>query len=162
MSKGIINLPKIWDSDDHWWVLNIVDGFGACTTSLKLMEDYSEYKVLALKEKGNTSHVCQSYDQDYVKQDNSSSRNDTSATHSCIPATIDVLNNWCLANVGLQAVKKLPRESWIYYFKKVNLHPKHRVYFSQWYDSIKLFLQIGYSFKKDTTFTIDDKYDILP
>ena len=58
MDKGIIKLPIIWDAPAHWWVLNIVDGFGPHTSSLKYMGNYTKYKVLMLKEEGNTSHVC--------------------------------------------------------------------------------------------------------
>ena len=33
------------------------------------METFEEYTVLMLKEEGNTSNACQSYDQDYANHD---------------------------------------------------------------------------------------------
>ena len=85
--------------------------------------------------------MCQIYDQDSSNQDKSSFRGNTSVLLPWIPETRVVLNYWFLVNVGLQAVKKLARESWVYSLKKFNLHPKHRVSFSQWFDRINLFLQ---------------------
>ena len=73
-----------------------------------------------------------------------------------------LLNSWYMVNWDLQDVKKLPRESWISSIKKSNSHPKHHVYFIQWHNHIKPFLQGGDSFKKYTTLTINEKYDLLP
>ena len=93
------------------------------------MDNYAKDKVFMLKEEGDTSYVCQIYYEDAAKQDKDSFRDNTYVLHSWIPATRGVLNYWCLANVGLQAVKKLSRESCMYSFNKVNLNPEHRVYF---------------------------------
>ena len=62
MAMGIRSMPVIVDMPD-WWVLKIIDGFGAHTSSDKAMEIYSEKKILLIKEEGDTSHVCQMYDQ---------------------------------------------------------------------------------------------------
>ena len=156
MAKGIRKPPIIWYSPAHWWVLKIVDGFGTQNYSLKPMEIHEKYKVLMLKEEGDNWHVCQIYDQDAAKQYNTIFSNDLHILRSWIPKTRVILDFWCLVNVGLQDVKKLPRESWIYYFKKSNLHPKHRVSFSQWCDLIKPFIQGADYFKQDTTLTIND------
>ena len=107
MAKGIRKLPIIRGAPDNWWVLKIVDVFGPHTSSLKSMETYAKYKVLMIKEEGDTSHVCQRYDQYSSKKDNASFREDNYFLRSRIPATRSVLNSWCMVNVGLQAVKKL-------------------------------------------------------
>ena len=109
MAKSIGKLTIIRDAPVNWWVLNIVDVFGIHTSRIKSMETYVKYKVLMLKEEGDTSHVCQSYDQDYANQDKASFRYDTSVLHLRIQATIIVLNYLCLVNVDLQAAKKIPR-----------------------------------------------------
>ena len=70
------------------------------------MDTYEKYKVLMLKEEGDTSHVCQSYDQDSANQDKARFREDTYVLRLWIPAKIGVLNSWWLVNVGLQAAKK--------------------------------------------------------
>ena len=105
--------------------------------------------------------MCQRYDQDTAKKDKASFRDDTSILRSWLPETRDVLNSWCMVNVGIQDVQKLLRESWISSFKKFNLHPKHRVSFIQWCDRIKPFLQVRDYFKPDTKLTIHDEYDLL-
>ena len=64
-----------------------------------------------LKEEGDTSHVCQSYDQYSAKKNKSRLREDTYVLHSWIHATRGVLDSWWLVNVGIQDVKKLYRES---------------------------------------------------
>ena len=101
------------------------------------METYVEYKVWMIKEKGDASNVCQSYDQYSANHDKEKLRGDTYVLRSWIPTTGFVLNDCCLVNVSFHAVKKVTRESWIYSFKKVNFHPKQRVSFSQWCDHIK-------------------------
>ena len=156
MAKGIIKLPIIWDSPYNWWVLNFFNGLVPHTSSLKSINTYKKYKVLMLKEEGNTSHVCQIYDQDYANQDKYRFRYDTYVLRLWIPETRGTLNYWCLVNVGLQAVRILPRKSWVYSFNRINLYPKHRVSFSQWWNCIKSFLQGWYYFKQDTTLTISD------
>ena len=94
MDKGIRKLPIIRDPPVHWWVLKIVDGFGPHTSSLKLMETYEKYKVLMLKEEGDTSYVCQRYYQDAAKQDKEIFRDDNSVLCSWILATRCTLNSW--------------------------------------------------------------------
>ena len=125
------------------------------------METYEKYKVLMLKEEGDTSHVCQSYDQDAVKQDKASFSDDTSVLRSWIPATRGILNYLCLVKVSLQDTKKISREYCISSFKTVNVHPKYRVYFSQWYDRIKKCFQRGDYLKQVTKLNTNDEYDIL-
>ena len=115
-----------------------------------------------LKEEGNTSHACKRYDQDSANKYKVRFRDDTSVLRSSIPATTYVLNSWCLVNVGLQAVKKIPKEYWISSFNKSNLQPNHCVSFIQWCDRIRPFLQVIYSFKRDKKITIDDEYYLLP
>ena len=55
------------------------------------MDTYEKYKVLMLKEEGDTSHVCQSYDQDSVKKDKARFMDDTSVLSSWITATRGIL-----------------------------------------------------------------------
>jgi hypothetical protein len=62
IADGIREMPVISDRSD-WWVLKIIDGFGAHTSSAKAMEIYADRKILLLKEEGDSSHVNQSYDQ---------------------------------------------------------------------------------------------------
>ena len=109
MAKGIRKLPMIQDASAHCWALKIFDGFGPHTSSLKSMETYATYKVSMLKEEGNTSHVCQNYDQHASKKDTAIFRDNNYILRSWMTATRSILNYWRIVNVSLQAVNKLPR-----------------------------------------------------
>ena len=74
MSKGMNSLPVVRDRPD-WWKLKIVDGFGPHTSSLAAMQIYDDAKIILLKEEGDTSQVCQSYDQHVAKDDKRCMRN---------------------------------------------------------------------------------------
>ena len=73
MAHGIRQMPVIRDNP-NWWVLKIVDGFGAHNSSPEAMQIYYDKKIVLLKEDGDTSHVCQSYDQKVAKDDKRSMR----------------------------------------------------------------------------------------
>ena len=61
-AAGIRAMPVICDNPD-WWVVKIIDGFGPHMSSVEAMKIYAKHKVLLVKEEGDTSHVCQAYDQ---------------------------------------------------------------------------------------------------
>ena len=67
-------------------------------------------RSLCLKKRAALYILCQIYDQDSDKQYNSIFREDTSFLHLWIHVTRGVLNSWCLVNVGIQDINKLPRE----------------------------------------------------
>ena len=50
---------------DHpnWWVLLSLDGFTSHVNMLNTHEIFAEFKILVIKEEGDTSHVCQAHDQ---------------------------------------------------------------------------------------------------
>lgn len=56
-------------------------------------------------------------------------------------------------------VRQLEPKTWIHSFKKVNLHPHHRVSFQDWCERISHFLQGGESFKPEV---LTDGYALLP
>ena len=66
-------MPVICDNPD-WWVIKIIDGFGPHTSSVEAMKIYAKHKILLVKEEGDTSHVCQAYDQKVAKDDKSTMR----------------------------------------------------------------------------------------
>ena len=67
MCKGIRAMPKIEDHKD-WWCLLSLDGFGSHLDASAL-EIFAEYKILVIKEEGDSSQVCQAYDQLVARQD---------------------------------------------------------------------------------------------
>jgi hypothetical protein len=146
MASGIRQMPVVSDMPE-WWVLKIIDGFGAHTSSVAAMEIYEKEKILLLKEEGDTSHVCQAYDQEVAKADKRSMRTSLDFLRKNTRVTHAVIDSWDLVLVGLAAVRELAPASWITSFKKVNLHPHFRVDFRSWCDRISHFLQGGASFK---------------
>ena len=158
MCKGIRNMPVIRDMPD-WWVLKIVDGFGPHTSSLKAMEIYNSHKILLLKEEGDASHVNQAYDQHVAKADKRSMRGSLTFLRSSTRLTKNVVDGWQLVHVALAAVRELDAQLWIDSFRKVNLHPHHRVDFAEWCKTIDHYLQGGQSFKVEAQL---DEYALLP
>jgi hypothetical protein len=72
--------------------------------------------------------------------------------------TRGVVDSWDLVHVGLAAVRELESKVWIHSFKKVNLHPHHRVSFADWCKCISHHLQGGLAFKEES---VVDAYALL-
>ena len=67
MCEGIRAMPVIKDHED-WWCLMSLDGFGSHLTPAAL-EIFARYNILVIKEEGDTSHMCQAYDQEVARSD---------------------------------------------------------------------------------------------
>jgi hypothetical protein len=158
MAAGIRQMDVIKDNPE-WWVVKIIDGYGPHVSSVRAMEIYQQHKILLLKEEGDSSHVNQSYDQDVAKQDKRSMRGALGFLRTSSKITKGVTDGWMLIHVALAAVRELDSESWIKSFKKVNLHPHHRVSFEEWCKRIAHHLQGGLNFKPETH---RDMYTMLP
>ncbi|KAL3914710.1 MAG: hypothetical protein SGPRY_007531 [Prymnesium sp.] len=85
--QGLLNshptpaqLPIVCDMPD-WWVVCFIDGFGPHTSNVDAMEIY---EIILVKEQGDTSHVCQAYDQEVAEGDKSSMRQ----TVSCVSSSL--------------------------------------------------------------------------
>ena len=50
-------------------VLLSLDGFTSHVNVLNAHEIFAEFKIMVIKEEGDTSHVCQAYDQQVAKDD---------------------------------------------------------------------------------------------
>ena len=85
MCEGIREMPVIKDHPE-WWVLLSLDGFGS-HLNMKALEVFAEYKILVVKEEGDSSQVCQAYDQQVARQDKRLTR--------------DLLDGFCLGRHGV-------------------------------------------------------------
>ena len=158
IAKGIREMPVIRDRPD-WWVLKIIDGFGPHTSSEKAMEIYAAHKVLLLKEDGDTSHVCQMYDQRVARDDKKSMRQSLGYLRQSNKLVKGTIDGWQLVHVALAAVRELDSNSWVYSADKVNLKPSTRVSFQEWCKRISHYLQGGESsFKPEV---VRDTYALL-
>ena len=159
MGKGIRTMPVICENP-NWWVCKIIDGFGPHVSSEAAMQIYYDHKIILLKEEGDSSHVNQAYDQEVAKSDKRSMRDALGFLRSSNKLSKSTIDGWQLIHVGLACCRELLPEVWVYSFKKVNLHPHHRVNFDEWCKRISHFLQGGEgSFKPEVA---RDEYALLP
>jgi hypothetical protein len=59
-----------------------------------------------------------------------------------------ILNQGTIIAACIHALRKVERESWTVSFKKVSLHPHHRLDFNGWCRSIDSKLKIGEQFSR--------------
>lgn len=159
VARGIRALPVIKDHPE-WWVLKIVDGFGAHVKNLEAMLVYHEHKILVLKEEGDASHVNQAYDRLVARCDKSWIRDAVDILRRSTSLTRGVIDQWQLIHVGLYAVRACSSEVWSASFKAVNLHPKFRLSFAEWCKKIDHFLQAGQTFHQPSS--AHDVFALLP
>jgi hypothetical protein len=67
VAMGIRAMPVIKDHPD-WWCLLSLDGCGS-HLKIEALETFAKYDILVIKEEGDSSHVCQAYNQLVAKQD---------------------------------------------------------------------------------------------
>jgi hypothetical protein len=66
-------------------------------------------------------------------------------------------DQWFLIDVAIEALKKIKASAWIESFKKINLHPVHRVPFDVWLKKIDSTLSGGEFFASRTSL-----FDAMP
>lgn len=159
MVEGIRAQPIVCGMP-HWWVIKVVDGFGPHVSSVEAMAVYRDANILLIKEEGDTSHVCQAYDQQTAKDDKVTMRQCLTYLRKSEKLSKSVVDGWDLIHVALAAVRELSPNAWISSFKRVNLNPKFRVPFPVWCERISGFLQGGESFKPEKV--LADPYTLLP
>ena len=108
------------------------------------------YKMLVIKEEGDTSQVNQVYDQQVAKDDKMHMR---AAVDALSPALGLKMDQWYLITIAIDAQNQIKKDSWIDLFKKVNMHPQTRVPFVEWSKKLddRGFLSAEKYFEKRTT-----------
>jgi hypothetical protein len=129
LCKGIRQMPVIKDHPD-WWVVLTMDGFGSHVNVYEAQKIYSDYKILVIKEAGDTSHVNQAYDQQVAKADKAKMRENLAYVRNKLGGTN--LDQWVLIQLAANAQAKVKRECWIQSHTNVNTNPKTRVSFNDW------------------------------
>jgi hypothetical protein len=89
-AAGVRKLPIICDYPELWMVMTL-DGFGSHLQP-EALKVFSDHKILAVKEEGDTSHICQPYDKDVAKEDK---RHHRSFLH-LIRLEINMVDQWSL------------------------------------------------------------------
>ena len=67
--EGYQNMNPHSKATPDWWILEIIDDFGAYLASKQAIQLRYYAKILTVKEEGDTSYVCQAYDAQVAKLD---------------------------------------------------------------------------------------------
>jgi hypothetical protein len=160
---GYRNLPVVRDNP-QWWMVEIVDGFGAHLTNLDALTQRADAKILLLKEEADSSSYNQAYDKHAAKSDKRQQRNALTILRSMKGRSKNIIDQWDLVLCGTQAVRYSDHhpEVWIESFKSVNLHPKFQIPFPEWCKKLEQFMMAADSFDLFTQSEDVDEYTLLP
>ena len=148
LCKSIRRQEILWDHPDLWVLLSL-DGFTSHVNALNAHEIFAEFKIMVIKEEGDTSHVCQSYDQQVAKDDKTHMR---AALNMLYPFLVQSMDQWYSIAISINAQNCIKKESCIDSFKKVNMHPHTRSTFDVWTRKLdgRVFLISNIFFEKRT------------
>jgi hypothetical protein len=107
-------------------------------------------KTLSLKEEGDKSHVCQAYDKHVTKYDKAAKYLSLSFLRTGLKVYNLLIDQCCLVQAGMFAVRDTTREFWTHSFDSCNLDPRTGVSFGKCCERIGHFLQGGESFVPET------------
>ena len=143
----------------NWWILEIVDGFGAHLASDKALQTRQNGKIRCVKEEGDSSHINQAYDKFVAKSDKLHQLEAANALKNASFITKGVLDQWGLVHAALFAIRACKEETRIKSFCKVNLQPSTRTDFETFIKLIRESLEGGANFDHKME---EDKFDLLP
>ena len=66
-AKGLRNLPIVCNYPELWMAITL-NGFGSYLKD-EALKVFDEHKIMIVKEKGDSSQVCQLYTKDITKED---------------------------------------------------------------------------------------------
>ena len=161
---GYRSLPII-KNNPQWWMVEILDGFGAHLNNLYANDKRAENKILSLKEEGDSSQVNQAYDKEAAKSDKRVQRINLNYLLHDRRLNCNIIDQWALCCCGLASVRHTARHPgiWEGSFIAVNIHPSKRVSFELWCKRIEKFMQASDGFdlvtQKDNAL---DEYTLLP
>ena len=106
------------------------------------LQIFADHNILCVKEEGDTSDTCQAYDDQVAKADKRLIREAIDKTRR----VVNILNQWILIGITIEAISKVDPKVWENSFVKVNLHPDHRVPFVDWLKRIDSKIETGERF----------------
>ena len=107
----------------NWWMIEIIDGFGAHLASGEAMKLRYDAKILTVKEEGDTLHVCQAYDAQVAKSDKRNSSEAISVMkNTSFHYDMKIIDQYGLVLAGLHAIKCCTPDVWIKSFRKVHIY----------------------------------------
>jgi len=155
---GIRALPVVRDHPTWWFTLS-ADGFGSHFKFADVMDIFTKFLILFLKEEGDSSDTNQAYDKFVARDDKLQSKCLTGALRDAKHLTKGVVDQYHLLHVGLaNLTKECEMKHWISSFKATNLHPDFRRSFADWCKEIQPQLEAGQTYKHEACET----FDLLP
>jgi hypothetical protein len=145
IANGICNMAVIKDHPD-WMVCMTLDGFGSRLVP-EALQLFTGAKIKVVKEEGDMLQVNQAYNQSVAKEDKKLIGDTLDTCRS--NHRLAILNQGTIVSACIHALRKVKRESWVASFKKVNLHPHHRLDFNCWCKKIDSKLKTGEQFFKN-------------
>jgi hypothetical protein len=147
IAQGIRDMPVIRDHPD-WKVCCTLDGFSSHLKPASLTP-FTEAKIELVKEEGDSSQTNQAYDQQVAKEDKKHVNNALDTIRGTRKLAAGVMKRETIVGACIHALSKVKPETWSSSFKKVNLHPHHRVEFTEWCKKIESKLKTGDLFFKN-------------
>ena len=143
LCKGIRQMPVVKDNPDWDFVLTL-DGFVSHMAPAAL-EIFLKCNIMSVLEDGDSSDTSQPHDQLKAKEDKQACRDLLDMKQASSKQQLD---QWDLITICAIAVSRSKADAWISSFKRVNLHPDHRLDFEQWLDRIGSKIVAGEKFFK--------------
>ena len=142
LCEGIRNLPVVMDHPE-WWFLLSLDGFGAHLDP-ETLEMFAKYRILIVKEEGDTSQMCQAYDQHVAKTDKRFTREMLDGFKFNVSNNVDQWELILVANAAFNETSKT--NSWHTSFIKVNMCPSKAISPNEWIKQREVLVKAADSF----------------
>ena len=94
--EGLRDINPFVKANPQWFMIEIFDSFSAHMSSVLALKMALTYKILSLKEEGNTSHVNQDYDNSVAKSDK----------ESC-SYSVGIQREWKYYNCGVVCLRRI-------------------------------------------------------
>ena len=123
-------MSSIFHNPD-WWVLEVMDGFGAHLISEEANNIRFKDKIIILKDEGDSSSINQAHDKYVAKEDNHIQRNKLNFIRDSRQWNSNITDQWGLLHYSLAAVRHttMHPQMWVNYFIAVNLKPTEMITF---------------------------------
>jgi hypothetical protein len=129
--KGLRSSDPIIQANPQWWVLGVFYGHGPHMMSLPASMQLLcyDWKILSLKQEGNSSHVNQAHNKFVAPANKSAKVESLVMLWGCTIANKGVVDQWGLIHVGLVAIRALKAGTCTNSFKARNMDPLTSVCF---------------------------------
>ena len=151
LCKGVREIPVVRDHK-YWWCVRSLDVFGSHVNVHIEQEIFIEHKIIIVKEEGDTSEVCQAYDQWVAKLDKRYSRHNLHMVRKALGSS---MNQYHIIKLVANTQLKVTKKEWVNSFICVNMHPKFWLPFKKLEDN--RVLELGKNFLKEKGL-----YDAMP